>query len=206
MNETDSTASTPPSNTRGRRTLIGLAALFFVPLAIAFALYYSSGWRPAGMTNHGELINPPIPLEQVAFTLPDGTTSARADLLRRQWTLVYLGDGTCSTEECERALWVMRQTRLLLAEDMDRVARLFVAKRACCNVAMFDAEHPGMEVVMVDDPTARDMLQKFPTQDQARSLFVVDPLGNLMLRFDSREDPKGLLRDLERLLKLSHIG
>jgi hypothetical protein len=191
---------------RGRRTLIGLAALFFVPLAIAFALYYAGGWRPAGQTNHGELITPPIPLESVAFTLPDGTTSARVDLMRDKWTLVYVGNGTCVAEECQHALWVMRQTRQLLAQDMDRVARLFIAKQDCCNMALFDKEHAGMEVVQVDDPTARDAVQRFPDQDQLRMLYVVDPLGNLMMRFDTREDPKGLLRDLEKLLKLSHIG
>lgn len=198
-------AADPAAIARGRRTLIGLASLFFVPLAIAFALYYAGGWRPAGSTNHGELITPARPLENVPFTLPDGTTSARADLLQGKWTLVYIGSGRCEAG-CQRALWVMRQSRLLLAEDMDRVNRLFVVRGDCCNMEFLGREHRGLEVVQALDPATRDFFAQFPDTDMAQSIYVVDPLGNLMMRFDARQDPKGLLKDLEKLLKLSHIG
>ncbi len=204
MNETLPAASAADV-ARGRRTLIGLAALFFVPLAIAFWLYYSGGWRPAGSTNHGELITPPRPLEDAAFTLADGTTSARAGLLREKWTLVYIGGGRCD-EACQRALWVMRQTRLLLAEDMQRVQRVFIATRECCNTEFLAKEHPGLDVVQPLDPAAIEVVARFPEQGRATGVFIVDPLGNLMMRFDSSQDPKGLLQDLEKLLKLSHIG
>ncbi len=190
---------------RGRRNLVGVAALFFLPLGLAFWLYYAGGWRPAGATNHGELIVPARPLEAVPFTLPDGTTSARADLLRGKWTLLYIGDGQCAAE-CQRALWVARQTRQLLAEDMDRVQRVFITTANCCNTAYIEREQKGLEVVRADDPATRDFMAQFPSQDPAQSLYVVDPLGNLMMRFDSRENPKGLLSDMKKLLKLSHIG
>ena len=51
-----------------------------------------------------------------------------------------------------------------------------------------------------------ELVARFPTADAPYSLYVVDPLGNLMMRFDTRGDPKGLLEDLKKLLKLSHIG
>jgi cytochrome oxidase Cu insertion factor (SCO1/SenC/PrrC family) len=214
MNET--TTAPPPSGNsppaasaadiaRGRRTLIGLAALFFVPLAISFWLYYAGGWRPEGTINNGELITPPRPLEDAAFTLPDGTTSARAGLLRDKWTLVYIGSGVCD-QACQRALWTMRQTRLLLAEDMQRVRRVFIATSDCCNTAFFEREHRGLDVVQPLDPAARELVAQFPAEQRNTTVFVVDPLGNLMLRFDTRANPKGLLKDLEKLLKLSHIG
>lgn len=190
---------------RGRRTLLGLAALFFIPLAIAFYLYYAGGWRPAGSTNHGELIDPARPLEDAAFTMPDGTTSARAGLLRGKWSLVYLGAGDCDAA-CQRALWVMRQTRLLLTEDMNRVQRVFLATRACCNEEFLQAEHVGLDVVQAVDPAAIELLAQFPPDNLTNMIFIVDPLGNLMMRFDARLEPKGLLSDLTKLLKLSHIG
>ena len=204
MNDTPP-APSPADVARGRRTLLGLAALFFVPLAVAFWLYYSGGWRPEGSTNHGELIDPPRPLEDAAFTLADGTTSARAGLLRDKWTLVYIGGGRCD-EACQRALWVMRQTRLLLAEDMSRVQRVFIATRECCNTEFLEKEHPGLDVVQPLDPAALEVVARFPEQGRGTGVFIVDPLGNLMMRFDSSRDPKGLLQDLEKLLKLSHIG
>jgi hypothetical protein len=190
---------------RGRRMLLGLAALFFVPLGLSFWLYYSGGWRPAGTTNRGELITPARPLPDVPFTLPDGTTSARAGLLRDKWSLVYIGGGGC-TEGCRQALWTMRQTRQLLAEDMDRVQRVFIVRSDCCNLEFLGNEHPGLEVVKADDPATGDFFAKFPATEPAHSIYIVDPLGNLMMRFDARDNPKGLLSDMKKLLKLSHIG
>lgn len=191
---------------RSRGALIGLAALFFVPLAVSFYLYYVGGWRPSGSTNHGELITPARPLAPAALTLADGTTPARADLFRGKWSLVYIGDGRCAAADCRRALWVMRQTRLLLADDMTRVQRVLFAETACCDQGFLQAEHKGLEVVRADAPATATFVAQFPRLDPAHSIYVVDPLGNLMMRFDARENPKGLLSDLEKLLKLSHIG
>ena len=185
--------SSSPSPTRsGRSALVGLAALFFLPLAAAFWLYYAGGWRPAGRTNHGELISPARPLPA-------------ADTLRGKWTLVYVGVGPCAAG-CQKALWTMRQTRLLLAEDMDRVQRVFIADEGCCEPDFLAREHPGLRRVPPDDAAARAWLAGFPRTPGHDFLYIVDPLGNLMMRFDLAQDPKGLKTDLEKLLKLSHIG
>ena len=189
---------------RGRQTFLGLAALFFVPLALSFWLYYSGGWRPARSTNHGEIITPALRLEKAALSKPDGS-SARVELLTGQWSLLYLGAGQCDAD-CQHTLYVMRQTRLTLANDMTRVRRVFIATSNCCNVDFFNREHAGLEVVAASDPATRDFLAQFPQTDRSHSIFVVDPLGNLMMRFDARQNPQGLKSDLTQLLKLSHIG
>lgn len=189
---------------RGRVTLIGLALLFFVPLGISFWLYFSGGWRPSSSTNHGVLITPARPLEKAALSKPDGS-SARVDLLTGKWNMVYLGDGQCDAD-CKHTLFVMRQTRLTLANEMQRVGRVLIATAHCCNTVFLQQEHPGLEVVAAEDPGTRDFLAQFPDQDRSNSIYIVDPLGNLMMRFDARQPPKGLQTDLTKLLKLSHIG
>lgn len=189
---------------RGRITFLGMAALFFVPLGLSFWLYFSGGWRPAMSTNHGELISPAVHLENAALSKPDGS-AARSDLLTGKWTLVYLGNGRCD-EDCQRTLYVMRQTRLTLANELTRVARVFIATGDCCNSEFLAREHAGLEVVAADAAGARDFLAQFPAAGQRHSIYVVDPLGNLMMRFDARQNPKGLQSDLTKLLKLSHIG
>lgn len=119
--------------------------------------------------------------------------------------LVYVGDGRCD-DACRRALFVMRQARLLLNNEMPRVGRTFLVTGGCCDRAFLQGEHKGLELFDASTPAAAPLLAQFPEQDRGYSLFVVDPLGNLMMRFDSRQDPKGLLTDLKKLLKLSHIG
>jgi len=158
------TGGLPPA--QGRSVLVGLAALFFVPLFAAFYLYYAGGWRPAGSTNHGELVNPARPLPAASFTHPDGA-AARADLFKGKWTLVYLGDGACAAD-CQRALWVMRQTRILLAQDMERAQRVFVVEQNCCNLAFLRAEHPGLEIAVPVEAAA--LLAQFPHRCRAFDL------------------------------------
>jgi cytochrome oxidase Cu insertion factor (SCO1/SenC/PrrC family) len=189
---------------RGRRTLLGIAALFFVPLALAFALYYGSAWRPGHRTNHGELIAPARPLPDVALRTADGTP-ADARLFHGRWTLVYLGDGACDSE-CRAALYTLRQSRLALANEMGRVQRVFLATSDCCDTRFLSLEHPGLVALDASGEAAAPLLARFPADGRERQVFLVDPLGNLMLRFDLRQNPKGLLQDLKKLLALSQIG
>jgi hypothetical protein len=193
--------TTRPAN---RRMLLVLAAVFLLPVAAAFALYYGGSWRPGGFTNHGNLFDPARPLPQILLQRVFSSESA-LDPLRGKWSLVYVGEGICDAD-CHHALLVMRQTRLLLNSEMDRVGRVFLATLPCCDQDFLDAEHKGIDYFHVGVPAAEPLLAQFPAERRAQSLFVVDPLGNLVMSFDTREDPKGLLEDLKKLLKLSHIG
>jgi hypothetical protein len=177
---------------RNLRTLGALAALFILPLAVAFFTYYATSWRPPGRVNHGVLITP-------ARTLP------MESVFRGHWSLVYLGDGAC-TPECRQALMVMRQTRLGLNNDMTRVARVFLATANCCARDFLGSQHPGLEVLDATDTAVAAVAHEFPQPGRAHTLYIVDPLGNLMMSYDARQNPHGLLEDLKKLLRLSHIG
>jgi hypothetical protein len=190
---------------RNLRTVGALAALFLLPLALAFFTYYATGWRPAGHVNHGTLIEPPRPLPAPSLPrAPHATGGTASGMFRGTWTLVYVGDGACGAD-CARALLVMRQTRLALNNDMTRVARVFLATGNCCAAepALQDA---GLAVFDASGPEAAALLAQFPEGARAQSLYVVDPLGNLMMSYDASGDPHGLLLDLRMLLRLSHIG
>ena len=199
----------PDENTRRRARLglIGLAALFFVPLALSFYLYYGTSWRPAGTTQHGDLIEPARPLPEVALSLADGKPTDPG-FLRGEWHLVYLGGGDCLAD-CRAALVKMRQVRLALDKDMDRVGRVFLYSGMLAAVDYLAAEHPGLVAAGLDGASGARLLSAFPDQGSAVTsgkLYVVDPLGNLMMSYPGEAPPKSILTDLERLLKLSHIG
>jgi hypothetical protein len=208
--------STQPRELRARnlRTLAALAALFVLPLLISFWMYYASDWRPAGRVNHGLLISParPLPevhLPRVSLGEPGEPQTAggsgQRTLFRQQWSLVYIGSGSCD-ESCRQALYVMRQTRLSLNNDMTRVARVFLASGACCVREFLAREHAGLIVLDATGPEGMRLLREFPSAGREHSLFIVDPLGNLMMSYDAGQSPKGLLQDLQKLLRLSHIG
>ena len=201
-----STIESAASIRQSRRRLLWLAAFFFVPLAASFALYYGGLWRPQGGTNKGELITPARPIPAIALTLADGTQSA-PDVLQNKWTWVYIGDGQCD-ERCRTALVDIRQARLLLSEKRDRVQRAFFATGACCNMEYMNGEHPGLIVARFDKPeiTAVFAVDGSIAPDQAGRIYLIDPLGNLMMSYAPGAPNMGLLEDIKKLLKLSHIG
>lgn len=186
----------------GRRMLLLLAALFLAPLAISFFMYYGhTGLQPTKRVNRGELFQPARPLPPLQLTLADGTPAPK-DLLRHHWTVLYVGAGECD-ERCRTALHDSRQVRLALDREMTRVQRVFVASGACCDLEFLTREHPDLRVVRAD-PAAASLL---PLLDATPgSLYVIDPLSNLILHYAPDVPPKGLLEDLKRLLKLSQIG
>jgi cytochrome oxidase Cu insertion factor (SCO1/SenC/PrrC family) len=180
-----------------------IAALFLLPVLVSFALYYGKLWRPAGSASLGELIDPARPLKVAGLRNPDGTP-AGSDALSGKWTLIYIGDGACDAD-CRTALIFARQSRLALNNEMTRVQRVFLATGNCCANDYFKAEHPGLIALDAASPAAQPLLAQFPAE-RAHALFIVDPLGNLMMRHDASHTSKDLLEDLKKLLKLSHIG
>jgi hypothetical protein len=190
-----------------QRTLVAIAALFLLPLVVAFVTYYGTRWRPAGHVNHGVLISPPRPLPRLTLA-PAGATGVPSGVVPfggGQWSLVYLGDGGCDAD-CRAALYVMRQTRLALNDDMTRVRRVFLATADCCARELLAREHPGLTVLDAAGLDAAPLVREFPAAGREHQLFVVDPLGNLVMSYDARHNPRALLEDLKKLLRLSQIG
>jgi hypothetical protein len=186
-----------PARRGFRAPLIGLVIAFIAPLGCAFWLYYGSGWRPTGHTNHGELIEPlrALPLS--------GVSGGQA--LKGKWSLVVVGLGPCEST-CQGALVTARQTWLSLGKLTERVQRVLLAGPGCCNADYLTREHEGLIRLDAAVPEAGPLLATFPVDHQGQMIFIVDPLGNLMMRYDSQANPKGLRQDLQRLLDLSHIG
>lgn len=209
MSSSNDSAPASAHQPRSRAQFWVLVAVFFAPLAIAFALYYGlDGWRPAGSTNRGELIQPPRQIPEVALTSIDGATLPE-NTLRGKWTLVYIGEGDCD-DTCRAQLTLIRQSRLALNDDMDRVQRLFLVTEPCCAVDYLSSEHPGLIVARLDD-SAADVLRAFEAAvseplASAGRIYIVDPLGNLMMTYKPDAPSKALLEDMKKLLKYSHIG
>jgi hypothetical protein len=200
---------------RQRRMLIGLALIFFAPLALAFLLYYGhSHWLPGGRVNAGDLVDPARPLPPLALPLWDaGDTDA--NFLRGKWTFLYVVHGTCG-EACLTRLYDTRQVRLALDRDMKRVQRVIIADPRCCDAQLLREQHPDLIAVRADRQAA-PLLALLPGEGNSTvaenspaaeppPVYLIDPLGNLMMSYAPGVKAKGMLEDMKRLLRLSSIG
>lgn len=196
-----------------RRLLIGLALMFFAPLGLSFYLYYGhSSWRPGGRVNAGDLIEPPRPLPALSLPLAASRDDAERrvtdpQFLRGKWTFLYVQQGRCD-DECLRHLYDTRQVRIALDREMTRVQRVFIGDADCCDMTQLRAAHPDLIAIRAsadDEPLLALLTMKSSARDSGR-IYLIDPLGNLMMSYAADARPKGMLEDMKRLLRLSSIG
>lgn len=194
-------------NRRQRRVLIGLALLFFAPLGLAFYLYYGNvSWHPGAHVNTGDLVQPPRPLPALPLPLW-GSGNTAADFLKGKWTFLYVAHGPCA-RACLNHLYETRQVRLALDRDMGRVQRVFIAAEDCCDLKALREQHPDLTTVRLG-AGVESLLAVIEQPGDAQSadrIYIVDPLGNLMMSYPPVASPKGMLEDMKRLLRLSSIG
>jgi cytochrome oxidase Cu insertion factor (SCO1/SenC/PrrC family) len=184
---------------RSNATLWLIIALAAAPVAASYLLYYF--WPPARTVNYGELIET-RPLPDPQLTLADGT-AFRLSRLRGKWVLVSLDSGRCD-ERCDRKLLYMRQLRLTQGKDMERVERAWLISDDAVPRPDAVAPYSGTWQVRA---AGSGLLESFPAQGAASDhIYVVDPLGNLMMRFPRDPEPGRMIKDLSRLLKASRIG
>jgi hypothetical protein len=197
---------------RQRRILIGVALMFFAPLALSFYLYYGKFWHPGGRVNAGELIDPVRPVPALALPLaspPVGGGAAQTDpqFLKGKWTFLYAQNGHCD-DECRKHLYDTRQVRLALDREMNRVQRVFIGDSDCCDLKALLASHPDLIAIRAS-PADEPLLALLPKRAGALNshrVYLIDPLGNLMMFYAADARPKGMLEDMKRLLRLSSIG
>jgi cytochrome oxidase Cu insertion factor (SCO1/SenC/PrrC family) len=195
--------SNPPSPDAARRArlkLLLLAVFFAAPLVLAW-LAYRFEWGTGASGNYGELVGPTA-LPELRLTVLDGG-QVSTSRLRGRWVLVQFDAARCDAY-CERKLYYMRQVRRALGKDMERVARLWVLTDSGTPAAAVVAAFEGTEILRTDN--GRFAATFGAPAQLADHIYLVDPMGNLMLRFPRDPDPSKMLKDLQRLLKYSQIG
>lgn len=191
---------------RGRLALIFLVLVFALPLAAATWLYHSPEvWKPTAFTNHGQLMNPPRRLNPVALVDVTGQPFG-SEQLRRQWTLLHVGNGRCD-HACAKVLVDTRQLRLALGHNLERVQRVYLSTDASTLsqlVPLLD-EHPRLHLV-TGEGEALAAVTAALGKDAQGHVYLLDPLGNLVLRYGPEVSASDMLKDVRRLLRNSRIG
>jgi cytochrome oxidase Cu insertion factor (SCO1/SenC/PrrC family) len=198
------------TQTKKRLLLIFIAALFFVPLIVSFALF-QQGWRPIGQTNYGSLINPAKPLTDLstlAFeTIVDKKPFQLSDLWGK-WTLITIAQEDC-VKVCQENLYKMRQVRLALNQNAARVRRVLLVSDPTQLTQLDEITTVYAGTLLLSGQPAFSVLTQVlrdSTDGAPHKIYVVDPLGNLMMFYPNDANPSKMLKDLERLLRLSQVG
>jgi hypothetical protein len=169
-----------------RTTLLLVALACVAPVVLATLAYYLE-WGAGQSGNYGELI-PPRPV-----------AGAPLEKLRGKWVLVTF-DGAACDAYCEKKLYFVRQTRKAQGKEQLRIERLWL---------LTDGGKPRAELLQAIEgehvAAAGDLARAFPGRPEDH-IYLVDPLGNLMLRFPRDPDAKRIIKDLNRLLKYSRMG
>ena len=210
QNNTDSEV---PGIRRGKIMVLMIVLVFSAPLILSWGLLKLAGSdSDSKSTSNGFLIEPPRPIEDRDLFEPN--SNQIFDRLHGKWTLVAItGAGPCG-DECEEALYKMRQIRLAMGEHAPRVQRLLVTS-AGGPVLLSDEQlsnYRGQLVLEMDgNEGGAQFLEYFKLAEKeslesTKRLYLIDPLGNLMMMYSPEVDPRGIISDLKHLLRYSRIG
>lgn len=195
---TSSTNTPERSNT----TLWLLLASFILPAVAAYA-YFFFGDRPEPDT-YGELITPVVDIDKLELTDVLGNPIPRKDLTS-SWRMFYITADTCP-EQCEQSLYNMRQINIALGKNQSRVehAVLHSATVQPEFIELLEQQHPHLLRARI--PAQKLQLLQLQNPVQQSAIYLMDPHGNIMMRFDDGLDPKLILKEINKLLKISRIG
>ena len=184
-----------------RLTLIGVFAIFLIPIASAWYLRLNPIDGPT--SNRGVLVDPPVQFNATNLTVRHAFNPPKT-FLRDEWTIVMLTDGACGSA-CEQALHASKQARIAVNKDFDRVRRLLLTsqRQTPSVVETHIQEHPDLAV----GSAGGEWRQQFEASaaGQVTAAYLVDPRGFQFMRYPAPLVSADLLKDLKRLLKISKV-
>ncbi|MBY4896552.1 cytochrome C oxidase subunit I [Cupriavidus sp. AU9028] len=192
---------------RGRIQMLLLLLVCASPVIASYLTFYV--FRPAGGTaNYGTLIEPQRPLPAASVRDEQGRTVPLADF-RGKWLLISTDRASCD-EACARKLFTMRQIRAGQGRERERIVPVWLVSGDGAVdprlTAAYNEPYAGVRFLRADRDVLRGWLPAGEGQPIEAGLYLVDPLGNLMMRFPADPDPRKVHSDLNRLLKYSRIG
>ena len=187
----------------GNWKLFLVLAVCAAPMIVSYFTYYVI--KPQSRTNYGALIDPrayPIPALQT--TTVDGTPRGLADL-KGKWIMLQVDNSECG-DTCRKKLFEMRQLRLAQGKDMDRIERVWLITDRAPIETILMRGYDGTNMLRANAQAVKAWLPTEQGTTVLDHIYIIDPLGNLMMRFPKDADPNKMKKDIAKLLKASRIG
>lgn len=198
------TASAMPSQWHGRWMLILLVVFFSVPV-VAVLLMYQYNWHPQSRS-HGDLVTPPRALHIPGKLMTVQGVYVEPELLKDKWSMVYVAR-ECA-QACEERLYTMRQLHASLAKDIRRAQRILIASSG--DLQALHEKYPDIVILNQPESEVAALRAQFDLQDGSAGndnrIYLIDPLGNLMMSFSDDVAPADIRKDLTRLMAYSWAG
>lgn len=203
MQATDPAKDPVKARRTGRWKLFAVLLVCAAPMILSYLTYYVI--KPTGRTNYGTLIDPRSrPIPAMDSTTLDGRPEKLAQYAGK-WIMLKVGGGEC-LEACQKQLFAMRQWRTMQGKNMDRVERVWLVTDAQPLDTMTIRQYDGMHLLRAP----KDVVDKWLPADKgtqpSEHIYLIDPLGNLMMRFPVNPDPGKVHKDIAKLLKASAVG
>ena len=186
---------------KGKLTLIGIFLLFFIPIITSWYLvFYTDFMHDAQGIQHGKLISPVISIG--AINAKEISTMDEV-VIEKKWVLVFIQNNLCN-EFCKERLYQVRQIRLALGEDRDKVDRLVIFNQINDLNELKDS-YSGQKFIDQSFMNYQGLVKKFNDSytDKKNPIFLLDPYGFLMMQYPEGTEPKGIIKDIERLIRNS---
>ena len=206
MSESENLADKPQVPKKNPYTLWFVVASFVLPVVAAYALFFS-GYTPPAYTNKGELIQPVIDIEALGLVDDNNAVPSRDDLTIHKWQMVYFAGASCD-QECNDALYKIRQVNRAVGKNAYRLRRLIVHldKPDAAFLDLIEKEFPDARRLYGEPQKILAAMQTLDPELNADDIYLVDPIGNIMMRFTRDMPGKWIIHDLNKLFKVSQIG
>lgn len=183
--------------------MLALLAVCATPMIASYFTYYVI--KPQSRTNYGTLIDPrAYPIPQLGTQTLDGKPAA-LDAYKGKWIMLHVNNASCQ-EACKKKLHDMRQLRLAQGKDMDRIERVWLISDNQPLETIVMREYDGTQLLRAKPELVKAWLPVEQGRTVQDHIYMIDPLGNLMMRFPENADPNKIKKDISRLLKASRIG
>jgi len=207
MNNPENTPVEPKK--KSNTTLWVMLVLFGLPHIAAFYFYFNRDEINLGITsNYGAIISPARLVEDFDLIKLD-STKFKLSSLKGKWVLFSIGSSSCQ-QDCVDNLYKIRQIKKAVGQEYKRITKLFFLKDNQ-NIESFKLllkDYSGMDVIVPSGKGYENYLSGFSYKGKEieDSIFIIDPLGNYMMTYPKGADASKILKDIERLLKVSKIG
>ncbi|WP_408734171.1 SCO family protein [Paraburkholderia bannensis] len=189
---------------RGRWMLFLIALICGAPIAISYFTYYVIQPK-GGSTSYGTLVEPQRPIPAALMVTGDDGREVPLASLRGRWLMISVDSGACD-EACVHKLYFMRQVRATQGAERERVVTVWLRSDDANVPAVVRSAYPDTRMLRADSAAVAAWLPATDTTKDSDHIYLVDPNGNLMMRFPDHPDPSKIKQDVTKLLKWSSIG